>query len=515
MRRPPAPPLDLTRLVMRRAAWVVLAVLLGATVLGLVWVGRDIDEEADAAVALAQLVAGVSALSTMDDAEALRSLRELPATAPTRHLVLKVRTPTGLMVLGEAEPPPQRWPLEPILSLHRQLFSRTEPRAVSWALPRPDGRRWTVTLVTSHESERAEALSALLRMLLMLLVSAGGLLLVMRWNVRRALAPLDSLLQAIARIESGDDSAADALPPMPIRELESVARALRHLAAALRDAEAERRALGRRVMTLQEDERARLARELHDEFGQHLTALRVDAAWLARSGSNGHPQAAEVLASMTQHVQHIQAELRSVLDRLRPLHRHDEAAAARGEGLFTLDSLAQMLRNLVEGWRGRPALQHRVTLHLAAMDGAGRPGPWPADAATRPLPAPLGLAVYRITQEALTNVARHAGAQSAEVSLTWHDDGRLSWEVRDDGVGLPDPAAALLRGSGLAGIKERIWALGADLAASPARPATPGATRPGLRLHAVLQVADDDPANDTPDDPAGPAGAARDEAPAQ
>ena len=82
-------------------------------------------------------------------------------------------------------------------------------------------------------------------------------------------------------------------------------------------------------------------------------------------------------------------------------------------------------------------------------------------------------------------------ARLAVVSLTWRNDGTLAWEVRDDGVGLADPSAALLRGSGLAGIKERIWALGADLQFEPAEP---GAPRPGLRLHATLQVPADDAA---------------------
>ncbi len=476
---PPAP-LDLTGLVMRRAGWVGAAVVLAGLLLGLWSVGHDMDEEAEAAMALAGRLAAVSELAGQADAQALAALAGLPRDSGTGHLALSVRRADGSVLLDTDTAAPVTAPMQALLDLHRQFTGSRGARSVAWALPRPDGPPWQLTLTASGEAERAEALASLLFMLGMLALCVAGLLLAMRWNVRRALAPLGTLLHAMARIEARDDSAVQALPPMPVRELEAVARALRHLASALRAAEEQHRTLGQRLITLQEDERARLGRELHDEFGQHVTALHADAAWLNKhlqASPGASPAAREVLAAFIGHVRQIQGVLRSVLTRLRPLGLapgRADGGGGEGEGDdgFTLQRLQELLATLVDGWDRRPNASFRVQLVLASG----------ADPQHR-LPAAQGLAVYRITQEALTNIARHAQATQASVRLQLQADGRLLWQVQDDGVGLPDPAQALLQGSGLGGIHERVWALGADLALAAG---SPGTRRPGLRLQALL-----------------------------
>jgi two-component system sensor histidine kinase UhpB len=101
------------------------------------------------------------------------------------------------------------------------------------------------------------------------------------------------------------------------------------------------------------------------------------------------------------------------------------------------------------------------------------------------LPRELSRALYRISQEALTNVARHARATRAVLQLTLQrraDGDLLHWQVSDDGQGLGEPAVALQRGNGLAGIRQRVWALGADLECDPS------ATR-GACLRATFRTA--------------------------
>jgi two-component system sensor histidine kinase UhpB len=480
---PPSPrhtnrvPLDLPRLLMRRAAAVALAVLLLALVLGLARVGHDIDDEVDAAVSLGQLMAGLGSLAQADDAAALDALRRQSDAHPPRHLVLSVQDSAGRMLLAPPDLPPVAMPLNGLLALHRNLLSAPDLRHASWDLTRPGGARWTITLAASHESERREAIANLVGTLSLLLACIAGLLAAMRWNLRRALAPLDRLLAAIAGIEGHATQAVQALPTMPVRELEAVAGALRHLGAALDLAEARRRLLSQQLLTLQEDERVRLAGELHDEFGQRLTALRVDAAWLARR-LVGQAEPAQVVAGMAGQCQQIQHDIRSLLTRLQPFGPGGGDAG----GVQSLARLTALLQALVAAWS--PAVDGdgpACRLDLLAVDGDGAgaaqawPGPQQADALL--LPQGLALTLYRISQEALTNVARHARAQQAVLCLVCRGTLQpgaalqIDWSVSDDGVGLPpagtDPDAATgaagLRGNGLSGLRERVWARGGEL----------------------------------------------------
>ena len=488
---PPAPPLDLARLVMRRAGLVGALVLVLALALGLVRVAFDIDDEVDGAVTLARLMAGLGTLAHTDDAAALAALRALQARQPTRHLELRVHDDRGRLLLDAPAPAALPAPWQALLDLHRRWLSASETRAVHWPLARPAGPPWTVTLQASHEAERREALANLAGTLAALLACIAGLLAVMRWNVRRALAPLGRLLDAIGHIGRHDDPrAVQDLPAMPTRELESLAAALRRLGQALDAAESRRRVLAQQVLTLQEDERARLARELHDELGQHLTALRVDAAWLARQLA-GAPALREVVDGMVAHCARLQQDVRALLARLQPFGTQAEPAAGGTAPVEALSRLVALLQDLVASWAapGRDGAG-TVRLQLSWCDAAGAPQPWPAADLPLALPRPLALALYRISQEALTNVARHAGAAEAVLCLGLQGAAqpgaplRVDWSVQDDGVGLPGTAAQQ-RGNGLAGIVERVWAQGGDLRWAAV---APGAPRPGLRLWARFET---------------------------
>jgi two-component system sensor histidine kinase UhpB len=446
--------------------------------------GQDIGEETDAAMALAAVMARLGQLGDeADDARALEGLRAVQATHPLRHLALQVHGPDGALLLGPPPAAPAPVPLRWLLVLHRDWLPVTDGRAVQWPVLRPGGQRWTVSLAATRESERREAMASLLGMLALLLAGVVGLLVVMHRNVRHALAPLGRLVQAITGIEGGDRQPVQALPAMPTRELESLAAALRHLGAALDAAEAQRRQLAQQVQTLQDDERALLARDLHDEFGQRLTALRVDAAWLSRR-LGGDDALQPVADGMAQQCALVQQDIRQLLTRLQPF-----GPALPGAGdAEPLDRGCALLLALTAPWQGGDR-GFRARLDLAWTDAAGRPQPWPDAASARSLclPRALWLTLYRISQEALTNVARHAGASQAVLQITCRGDASpgapvaIGWSVSDDGAGPgPSPGAAL-QGNGIAGIRQRVWAHGADLQLGPA---APGAARPGWRLAA-------------------------------
>ena len=453
-------PMDLPRLLMRRAAAVGLAVLALALVLGLLRMRTDMDDEFAAAQALAGLIVRLGGLASADGATAIQALAEIRqqvAQQRPQHLQLSLQDADGLALLPSGGPVTDAAPMRALLALHRWLSPSTEARAVRWPLARPDGPAWTITLLASQESERREALLNLLGTLALLLLCVAGLLLVMRWNLQHALAPLDRLLAVIKGSGGLDARALQALPAMPIRELERLAGALRQLDAALADAEARRRLLGQQVLTLQEDERTRLARELHDEMGQRLTALRVDATWLARRLA-GQADLAPVVQGMAEQCAGLQADVRGLLARLRPFE-------ATGETV-SLAQLCQMLAALAGSWRaiGRDGgLQLELDLPPCSDGLAGR----------LRLPQPLGLALYRISQEARTNVARHARAQQVVLRLACTGDlvpgapVRIDWSVQDDGIGLAQPALAQQQGNGLSGIQDRVWAQNGELGFGP------------------------------------------------
>ena len=479
LREGPAP-IELPRVVMRGALAVALGGLVLALVLGL-WRARgDMRDELDGAVAMARAMALLAEQGSVAPPRdtLLDALQAIRADGGLRHLRLQLLDAGGRPLLDEADDPPAPAPLAWLIALNRLVFTPPPPQVVSWPLPRPDGEVWTLQLQASPSSEQREALETLLELLGLLAVASGVMLAVMAWRVRRSFRPLRPLLDAIARVERQELSPLKSLPAMPIGELEAIAGALRHLAAALEQAEGARRALSRQVLTLQEEERGRLARELHDELGQHLTALRVDAAWLQRRLADAGPEIASVAAGMGAQCERLQQEVRALLTRLRPPGHATALDEAGGE---TVERLQALLANLVQAWAHSPGSRTRFLLDFA-HDGI--------DAAQR-LPGELVLTVYRISQEALTNVARHAEAGAAGLTVRIEagpGGGVLHWRVEDDGRGLDHPAA-WRRGNGLAGVKERIWAAGGDLDWGPADAA---AARPGLRLQARLAFAIDD-----------------------
>ncbi|MEN9485862.1 MAG: hypothetical protein RJB37_3742, partial [Pseudomonadota bacterium] len=222
-----------------------------------------------------------------------------------------------------------------------------------------------------------------------------------------------------------------------------------------------------------------IARELHDEFGQRLTALRFDAAWLARQVAD-QPELLGVVQGMSARCAEVQQDIRQMLVDLRPFGPVGSEAAT---GTLPLDRLCAMLEALVQGWRDtRSATTFSLTLDL------------PPGREAIELPLDLALTVYRISQEALTNAARHAQARHITLQLRLEpapdgpDRGWLHWSVRDDGVGLAGAAAALQRGNGLGGMQERVWAQGGEWQVLDGENVRLDTEWPGLLLRARLPL---------------------------
>jgi PAS domain S-box-containing protein len=207
---------------------------------------------------------------------------------------------------------------------------------------------------------------------------------------------------------------------------------------ARRHAEAERDAVRRQLSAAEEDERRRLARELHDQLGQHLTALALGLTEVHRLLDAGLSAKAR-LAQLDDLAQLMTRDARYLALELRPPELDDVG-------------LESAIASYVEQWRTRYGVDAEV-----AITGV---------AAERPLPPELGTAIYRIVQEALTNVARHAKARQASVMLG-KDESEVRLIVEDDGRGFDlDATMDLVRRQrrlGLAGMRERAALVGGTL----------------------------------------------------
>jgi signal transduction histidine kinase len=206
------------------------------------------------------------------------------------------------------------------------------------------------------------------------------------------------------------------------------------------------------------EQRMAIARELHDVLAHHISLISVQAGVALHLMDEQPEQARTALTAIRQASRESLGELRSVLELLR--HGEEGAPRAPAPALEALDALVER------------------------TSAAGLPVTVEVTGTARPLPAAVGLAAYRIVQEALTNVTRHAGRPAtATVRLGYAPD-QLTVEVTDDGPGAEDTSGT---GSGLLGMAERAAALGGHLDAGP---------RPdgGFRVAARLPVRERVPA---------------------
>lgn len=200
------------------------------------------------------------------------------------------------------------------------------------------------------------------------------------------------------------------------------------------ESEAHLRQLSIFLQKVREQDRAHFARELHDELGQNLTALRIDFNTLAGDLGSTEPRVVARLEAIDRMIDSTVDSVRRICEDLRP-------------GM--LDDLG--LEAALKSYTKRFTRQFGVACDISLeREDYG-------------LDEPMTTAVFRIVQEALTNVARHAKAQNAMVSLQAHGEDLLL-TIADDGCGLPADVSGERKTFGLLGIRERVSMLGGNIA---------------------------------------------------
>ena len=281
-----------------------------------------------------------------------------------------------------------------------------------------------------------------LRELAIILAGFLAMLLAYRILLHRALAPLERLTVLMRRI--------DPLSPGQRLDASDADEEVAALADAFNDMldrlEGERRESGRRALLAQESERRRIARELHDEIGQVLTGLVLRSETLVRRAPD---DLRDDLEGLREAAREGAQDVRQIAQRLRP------------EALDEL-GLQSALLALVSSVVGSAGVEVERTLERGLA-----------------LTPEQELVIYRVAQEGLTNVVRHAAAQRVELKLQRAGDGGVTLTVRDDGIGLPDDVAE--QANGIRGMRERALLVGARLMV---RRVHPSGTEVVLRLPA-------------------------------
>ncbi len=244
--------------------------------------------------------------------------------------------------------------------------------------------------------------------------------------LHRALAPLrqlTGLMPAIDLLQPGRR-----LPSPAAEEVEEVASLAESFNAMLERLESERRESSRRVLSAQEGERLRIARELHDELGQLLTAIAIEAERIAGFAPR---EVSENLIQLAGWVQASIGDLRAITRDLRPEALDD---------LGLVNAFIALCTRVSE--QSGIEVQRELPTQLPPRDPE------------------VDLVIYRVAQESLTNVMRHSEATRAVASLTRTED-RLVLRVEDNGRGMQRGEAA--ESAGIAGMRERALLLGGRL----------------------------------------------------
>lgn len=251
------------------------------------------------------------------------------------------------------------------------------------------------------------------------------------WVLGGLLKPLQPILSSIKRMETGDLSAR--LPSFSLPEFEKIGHSLNRMAESLaveRELE-ENRQVTHLIQKHIEEERRSLARELHDELGQYVTAIKTFAVAIVSKTKEQAPDVEASAQTIVAAANHIYDGMHNIIKQLRP-------------GSLDNLGLPETLKDLVSSLQEQhPDLT--VDLHLTGNLGK--------------LGETLNINLYRMVQEAINNVIKHAQASTLDIDLKLTDANDLELTIKDDGKGMDIHAVDQTSHFGLLGIRERVQGL--------------------------------------------------------
>nr|WP_256675715.1 HAMP domain-containing sensor histidine kinase [Pseudomonas sp. R5(2019)] len=305
----------------------------------------------------------------------------------------------------------------------RQMFAQA--RHPGRVLELQDGRR--VLIAVDPRDEIDEVWDSLQQLLGLCALTLLLSLLSIRWALRRGLRVLDALLAALQQVSRGQLQVRLRSEGGP--ESRQLAGHFNRMTATLEQVQADNGQLTRTLLAVQEQERTQLAQTLHDDLGQYVAGIRAQSCLLRMLADR--PQVLEqTVCALERDCEHLQQGFRALVRDLYPV-------------VVQHLPLSEAFAVLVEQWRSSHGIdcQLRIGKHLPALPVASKTH------------------LYRLLQEALTNVARHAQASQVRIRLQ-RRGGRLWLLIRDNGCGAPQPQRP---GVGLYSMFERARSLDGQL----------------------------------------------------
>jgi two-component system sensor histidine kinase UhpB len=380
-------------------------------------VSKEVDSSINLALQLIKIGIGTTKIHTTDWMFRLSSLEQ------TRHLRIQLKKTTGEIInltqqqlSNQDDESPPEWFVNLVVS---------EYPTAEYTIETFNNKPLTLLIQADPLDEIAEVWEESLSFFTSLLVLVLLTFLSVHLVFNKTLLAIRSIVEHLKGIESEEYQ--KKLPHFSTREYDEIAMAINDMTGVLHSTQQQNRALTQHSLEIQEEERQHLSQELHDEFGQSLTAIKVMAVTAAHEESDTQ----KITASIIEICDHLMTVVRSMMRELHPL-------------ILTELGLKATLEDMVHQWEVRNTL---TSFNLSCDDKV--------DALDRV----IVIQTFRVIQESLTNIIRHAEAQEVSIKLKINENPNLlTLFITDDGKGCN--LECITSGFGLLSMEERIKLLG-------------------------------------------------------
>ena len=341
----------------------------------------------------------------------------------TRHLKIQLKSPSGSIIDIMRSSPPNRQQETPP-SWFVKLVVSDYPKA-EYQIGTFDKHFFTLIIQANPMDEITEVWHETIAFFSSILLLVFLTFLSVHLVFNKTLQAIQVIVENLKGVEKGEYH--KKLPDFSTEEYDSIAKAINHMTDVLDSTQQQNQALTQHSLEIQEEERQRLSQELHDEFAQSLTAIKV----MAVAATYKEADTKTINTSIVEICDHLMTVLRSMMKQLHPL-------------ILTELGLKATLEDLINHWETRAA---PISFSLQVDDAVDE------------LDKTIIIQVFRVIQESLTNIIRHANATNVTISLSINPESNtLDLLVNDNGQGCN--LNIVSAGFGLQGMAERVKLLG-------------------------------------------------------